>query len=97
MGLPCTGVSLPGPLGWPQCLCDHGEVVAVPRPRVPMWYHGDAVLVWCRSLLPPCPSPNPFAATLELYIDANKSHEPWGCSWWHLVPVGLSLAGNDDV
>lgn len=74
MGLPFMGVPLlpfpfPGPFGWPQHLCDHG---AVPRPCVPMLSHCDAVLVWCRSLLPPCPSPNPFAATRKLYVDENR-------------------------
>lgn len=38
------------PLGG-QCLCDHGEVVAVPKPHVPTWSRGDAAcgsgLVWC--------------------------------------------------
>lgn len=55
------------PLGG-QCLCDHGEVVAVPKPCVPTWSHGDAVrgsglvrrsqkLLGGRSLLPYVPIP----------------------------------------
>lgn len=39
----------------------------------------------------------PFAATLELYMAENKSHEPRGCSQWPLVAAGLSPTREEDV
>lgn len=85
MGLPTRGSRHPhspsqAPLGG-QCLCDHGEVVAVPKSRVPTWSQGNAArgsrLVWCsrkllggRSPLPPCPSPS-LGHLLQLHLSST--------------------------